>query len=239
MIKLDVLAFGAHPDDVEMTCSGTLAKLAHQGKKTGIIDLTRGELGTRGTPELRMKEAQKAAEVLGLSARENLGFKDVFFTEDEFHLKEVIRMIRKYQPEIVIGNALSDRHPDHGKGSKLVRNAVFMSGLRKIETFENGVLQPPWRPKKYFTYIQDQWITPDFIVDVSDYFDIKLASVKAYASQFYNPESDEPETYISTAVFWDHFTSRAHAVGHLINVTYGEGFNSETPLAIDDLMSLC
>lgn len=237
-MKLDVLAFGAHPDDVEMSCGGTLAKLVTEGKKVGIIDLTRGELGTRGSAEIRDQEAAAAAEILGVHIRENLRFRDAFFTEDEVHLKEVIRMLRKYQPEIVLGNAVSDRHPDHGKGARLVRNACFLSGLPKISTSEAGRQQAAWRPKRYFTYIQDHQLRPDFITDISEHFETKLQSIAAYRSQFYDPNSNEPETYISSKEFWEFFRTRAHNTGHSIGVTYGEGFMSETPLKVGDLLGL-
>lgn len=237
-MKLDVLAFGAHPDDVEMSCGGTLAKLVSEGKKVGIIDLTRGELGTRGTAETRDVEAQDAARILGVHIRENLCFRDGFFVEDEAHQLEIIRMIRKYQPEIVLGNAILDRHPDHGKGSKLVRNALFLSGLAKVETFEKGEKQQAWRPKRFFTYIQDYALEPQFIVDITPFYEQKMASIRAYKTQFYDPNSQEPETYISTKGFWDFFHSRVHNTGHVIGTTYGEGFLSETPIKVADLMDL-
>jgi len=237
-MKLDVLAFGAHPDDVEMSCGGTILNLVAAGKKVGIIDLTRGELGSRGSAELRDEEAAEAAKVLGLSVRENLCFRDGFFHDDEAHQLEVIRMIRKYQPEIVLGNAILDRHPDHGKGSSLVRNAVFLSGLKKIETFEKGEKQTAFRPQKYFTYIQDHHLEPTFVVDISSVFQQKMQAIACYKSQFYNPNSTEELTYISTKTFWDFFEARARNTGHLINVEHGEGFRSETVLKVKDIMEL-
>ena len=237
-MKLAVLAFGAHPDDVEMSCGGTLAKLVSEGRKVGIIDLTRGELGSRGTPEIRDIEAINAAKILGVEVRENLRFRDGFFVEDEAHLYKVIEMIRKYQPEIVLCNAILDRHPDHGRGAKLVRNALFLSGLIKIETFFEGKKQAAWRPKQFFHYIQDHNLVPDFVIDISDFYAQKMASVAAHKSQFYDPHSTEPATYISTPEFWDFFNTRAHNTGHIIGVKYGEGFMAETPLKVGDLMTL-
>lgn len=237
-MKLDVLAFGAHPDDVEMSCGGTLAKLVKEGKKVGIIDLTHGELGSRGSSEIRDKESEHAAKILGVHARENLSFRDVFFLEDEAHTFKVIETLRKYQPEIVLCNAILDRHPDHGKGAKLVRNAVFLSGLIKIKTYFNGEPQKLWRPKRFFHYIQDHNLVPDFIIDITDFYDQKMKSVAAHKSQFYDPKSTEPETYISTPDFWDFFQTRAHNTGHIIGVKYGEGFMAETPLKVNDIMNL-
>ena len=226
-MKLDVLVFGAHPDDVEMSCGGTLAKMVKAGKKVGIIDLTKGDMGTRGTPEIRVAEGESAAEILGVSVRENLGFRDCFFTEDEAHIKEIARVIRKYQPEIVIANAYHDKHPDHGRGSKLVRNAAHMSGSIKLETYEQGQLQTRWRPKRVFFYIQDMELKPDFIVDITEFFEIKIESIRAHKSQFFDPESTEPETYISTPAFWDSFEYRMKTMGHIVGVKYAEGFTSE------------
>lgn len=237
-MKLDVLAFGAHPDDVEMSCGGTILNLIASGKKVGIIDLTRGEMGSRGTAETRDEEAAEAAKVLGVSVRENLCFRDAFFKDDEEHQLAVIRMIRKYQPEIVLANAISDRHPDHGRASSLLHNAFFLSGLKKIETFENGELQAAFRPKKFFTYIQDDHLHPTFVVDISSVFEQKMKAIACYKTQFYNPNSTEAQTYISTKMFWDFFEARARNTGHFINVEHGEGFLSETVLKIDDIMSL-
>lgn len=237
-MKLDILAFGAHPDDVEMSCGGSIAKWVSEGKKVGIVDLTRGELGTRGTADTRDVEARNAADILGVSVRENLQFRDGFFIEDEAHQLEIIRMMRKYRPEIVLGNAILDRHPDHGKGARLVRNAVFMSGLLKIETREGGVIQDPWRPKRFFSYIQDYQLVPDFVIDISNFFEEKIASIKAYKTQFYDPNSTEPETYISSKDFWEFLAARTQNTGHLVGVKHGEGFMSEIPLKIGNMMEL-
>ncbi|MBK9450422.1 MAG: bacillithiol biosynthesis deacetylase BshB1 [Bacteroidetes bacterium] len=235
--KIDVLAFAAHPDDAELACSGTLLKLVAQGRKVGIVDLTRGELGTRGSAEIRDQEAAASAKILGLTVRHNLGFRDGFFREDEEHQLAIIEVVRRFRPDIVLINAPYDRHPDHGRGSELVRNAVFFSGLRRIETSYNGVAQVEWRPAKVWKYIQDQLIMPDFVVDISDFMDTKMEAVKAFSSQFYNPESDEPETYISSKGFMEQLRARAKEMGHLIGVQYGEGFVSEKPLRVEDMMA--
>lgn len=238
MIKLDILAFGAHPDDVELGCSGTIAKEISLGKKVGIIDLTRGELGTRGSAEIRDKEAKKAAEILGVSVRENLGFRDGFFVNDEKHQLEIIKMIRKYKPEIVLCNAIHDRHIDHGKGSKLVSDACFLSGLRKIETELNGENQQAWRPKVVYHYIQWENIKPDFVVDISDFMQNKIDAVMAYDSQFYNPDSKEPVSPITSKNFLDSITYRAQDLGRLVGVDFAEGFTTERYLAVNSLADL-
>ena len=237
-MKLDILAFGAHPDDVELGCSATIAKEIALGKKVGIVDLTRGELGTRGSAELRDKEAMKAAEILGVSVRENLGFADGFFTNDKEHQMEIIKMIRKYQPEIVLCNAIDDRHIDHPKGSQLVSDACFLSGLLKIETEINGQVQEKWRPKQVYHYIQWKNIEPDFVVDVTGYIDKKIASVMAYSSQFFDPNSKEPETPITSKNFTDSIDYRARDLGRLIGVEYAEGFTSERYVAVENLGKL-
>lgn len=237
-MKLDILAFGAHPDDVELGCGATLAKEISLGKKVGIVDLTRGELGTRGSAEIRDQEARAAAEILGVHARENLAFRDGFFTNDEAHQMEIIKMIRKYQPEIVLCNAVADRHIDHAKGSKLVSDACFLSGLRRIETQYNGQSQTHWRPKLVYHYIQWQNITPDFVVDVSGFMDQKVKSVLAYSSQFYDPNSNEPVSPITSKNFLDSITYRAQDLGRIINTDFAEGFTTERYLAINSLDSL-
>ncbi|CAM1346540.1 bacillithiol biosynthesis deacetylase BshB1 [Tenacibaculum crassostreae] len=237
-MKLDILAFGAHPDDVELGCAATIAKEISLGKKVGIIDLTRGELGTRGSAELRDIEATKAAEILGISVRENLGFADGFFTNDKKHQLEIIKMIRKYQPEIVLCNAIDDRHIDHPKGSKLVSDACFLSGLLKIETELNGVKQGKWRPKQVYHYIQWKNIEPDFVVDVTGFINKKIDAVMAYSSQFYDPKSEEPETPITSKNFTDSIEYRARDLGRLIGVDYAEGFTSERYVAVEDFSKL-
>lgn len=238
-MKLDILAIAAHPDDVELSCGATLAKEVAQGKKVGILDLTRGELGTRGTAETRAVEAKDAARILGVAVRENLAFADGFFINDKSHQLEVIKMIRKYKPEIVICNAIDDRHIDHGKGSKLASDACFLSGLIKIETsLFDGVLQEPWRPKHVYHYIQWKNLEPDVVVDVSGYIDVKMEAVLAYKTQFYDAGSKEPETPISSKNFTDSVIYRARDLGRLIGVEYAEGFNVERYPAVDSLFDL-
>ena len=237
-MKLDILCFGAHPDDVELSCSGTILKEIASGKKVGIVDLTRGELGTRGSAEIRDAEAAKAAEILGVTVRENLGFRDGFFVNDEKHQLEVIKMIRKYQPEIVLCNAEDDRHIDHPKGSKLVSDACFLSGLRRIETVLDGENQTASRPKQVYHYIQWKNIEPDFVVDISGYMDTKLESVLAYSSQFYDPNSKEPVTPITSKTFLDSIKYRAEDLGRLVGVTHAEGFTVERYLAVNSLADL-
>ncbi len=237
-IKLDILAIGAHPDDVELGCGATIAKEIAAGKKVGILDLTRGELGTRGSAEIRDKEAKKAANILGVELRENLAFADGFFVNDREHQLEVIKMIRKYQPEIVLCNAIDDRHLDHPKGSQLVSDACFLSGLRKIETLENGENQEVWRPKHVYHYIQWKNIEPDFVVEVNDFIYKKVEAVKAYGSQFYDPNSKEPSSPIATKNFLDSITYRAQDLGRMIGAEYAEGFTTERFVAIDQLDDL-
>lgn len=237
-MKLDILAIGAHPDDVELSCSGTIAKEIANGKKVGILDLTRGELGTRGSAEIRDKEAALAAKILGVSIRENLAFADGFFVNDKTHQLEVIKMIRKYQPDIVLCNAIDDRHIDHPKGSKLASDACFLSGLRKIETELNDVSQNAWRPKNVYHYMQWKNIEPDFVVDVSGYMDIKLKAVQAYSSQFYDPNSKEPVSPITSKNFLDSVRYRASDLGRLIGVESAEGYTSERYVAVSKLDDL-
>ncbi|MCG7503156.1 bacillithiol biosynthesis deacetylase BshB1 [Tenacibaculum sp. Mcav3-52] len=237
-MKLDILAFGAHPDDVELGCAATLTKEISEGKKVGIVDLTRGELGTRGSAELRDKEASIAADILGVSIRENLGFADGFFKNDKEHQLEVIKMIRKYQPEIVLCNAIDDRHIDHSKGSQLVSDACFLSGLLKIVTELDGAQQEKWRPKQVYHYIQWKNIEPDFVVDVTGFMDKKISSVMAYSSQFFDPKSNEPETPITSKNFTDSIEYRARDLGRLIGVDFAEGFTSERYVAVENLSKL-
>ena len=237
-MKLDILAFGAHPDDVELGCGATIAKEVANGKKIGIIDLTRGELGTRGTAETRDQEASAAAKILGVTIRENLAFADGFFVNDKQHQLEVIKMIRKYQPEIVLCNAIDDRHIDHGKGSKLVSDACFLSGLLKIETELDGNQQKQWRPKQVYHYIQWKHIEPEVTVDVTDFIDTKMESVLAYKTQFYDPDSKEPQTPISSKNFTDSIKYRARDLGRIIGVEYAEGFTTERYVAVESLFDL-
>ena len=238
MIKLDILAFGAHPDDVELGCGGTIAKEIALGKKVGIIDLTRGELGTRGSAEIRDNEAAKAAKILGVTVRENLNMRDGFFVNDEEHQLAIIKILRKYQPEIVLCNAIDDRHIDHGKGSKLVSDACFLSGLRKIETEFNNEKQEAWRPKFVYHYIQWKNIKPDFVVDITGYSQIKVDAILAYDSQFYNADTNEPETPIATKNFLESLNYRSQDLGRLIGVDFAEGFTVERYVGVNSLGDL-
>jgi len=233
-MKLDILAFGVHPDDVELGCSGTIMAAIAEGKKVGVVDLTQGELGTRGTAETRKKEAANAAKIMGINIRENLAMADGFFSNDEAHLRKVITVIRKYQPEIILCNAPEDRHPDHGRSAKLVADAAFLSGLRKIESHFEGNNQEKWRPSYVFHYIQDRFIQPSFVIDISAYMSKKIESVLAYSTQFYDPEVNlnEPQTYISSPQFLETVKARAMMLGKRIGVEYAEGFISEKVLGI-------
>lgn len=237
-MKLDILAFGAHPDDVELGCGGTIAKEIKLGKKVGIVDLTRGELGTRGSAEIRDTEAAKAAKILGVSVRESLRMRDGFFLNDEAHQLQIIEMIRKYQPEIVLCNAIDDRHIDHGKGSRLVSDACFLSGLRKIETKYDNKVQEAWRPKVVYHYIQWKNIEPDFVVDISGFEKQKVDAIMAYDSQFFNPDTNEPETPIATKNFLESINYRAQDLGRLIGTDFAEGFTVERHLAVNSLTDL-
>ncbi len=230
-MKVDILAIGAHPDDVELGCGGTLAKLISEGKKVAIVDLTQGELGTRGTNITRAEEAAEASHILGISARENLKMKDGFILNTEEYQMQVVKMIRKYQPEIIFANAIDDRHPDHAKASKLVSDACFLAGLVKIETELEGENQQQWRPKQVFHYIQWKNVTPDFVVDISDFMEKKIESCLAYKTQFYDPNSNEPMTPIATKDFLESLTYRAQDLGRLSGVDFAEGFTSEELLA--------
>jgi bacillithiol biosynthesis deacetylase BshB1 len=239
-MKLDILAFGVHPDDVELGCAGTLMAAISEGKKVGIIDLTQGELGTRGTSETRRTEAADAAKVIGVSVRENLKMADGFFQNDEIHLRKVITAIRKYQPDIVLCNAPEDRHPDHGRSAKLVADAAFLAGLRKIETQQEGKQQTEWRPKNVFHYIQDRFLKPDFVYDISAYFDKKMEAVLCYKTQFFAPgtEIDEPQTYISSPEFLDTVKARALSLGKRIGVKYAEGYITNKTIGIESFDGL-
>ncbi|WP_333695823.1 bacillithiol biosynthesis deacetylase BshB1 [Flavobacterium sp.] len=237
-MELDILAFGAHPDDVELGCAGTLAKEISLGKKVGIIDLTEGELGTRGSVAIRYKESKRASEILGISIRENLKMRDGFFRNDESHQMEVIKMIRKYRPKIVLCNAVEDRHIDHGKGASLVSDACFLSGLKRIETVLNGDIQEAWRPKVVYHYIQWKDIKPDFVVDITGFMDKKVEAIRAYESQFYNPNSNETVTPIATQNFLDSIKYRSQDLGRLIGTDFAEGFTVERYVAVNSLQDL-
>lgn len=237
-MKLDILAIGVHPDDVELSCSGTLLKHLAQGKTAGILDLTRGELGTRGNAELRTKEAMASAAILGVQVREQLSMPDGFFTNTELYQRQIVEVIRRYQPEILLCNAVSDRHPDHGRAAKLAAEACFYSGLVKIETHDNGQKQAAWRPKAVYHYIQDNYLNPDFVIDISAHMDKKMESIMAFSSQFYDPSSKEPETPISSKNFVEYVKSKHALMGRSINVPYAEGFMVSRIPGVESLFDL-
>jgi bacillithiol biosynthesis deacetylase BshB1 len=238
-MKLDILAIGSHPDDVELGCSGTLISEARRGKKVGIVDLTQGELGTRGTIETRYQEAADAGKVMGLAVRENLKMRDGFFRNDEEHQKQLIQVIRKYRPEIVIGNILEDRHPDHGRAGWLIYDACFFAGLRQIKTVgDNGEEQEKWRPKMLLHYIQDRFFEPDIILDVTDVWEQRTEAIKAYRTQFLPDASSDPQTYISSPDFMEALTARARLLGKRIGVKYAEGFLSKKSIGLKNLDAL-
>jgi bacillithiol biosynthesis deacetylase BshB1 len=240
-MKLDILAIGVHPDDVELGCSGTIINEVKNGKKVGVLDLTQGELGTRGTIETRYAEAAEAAKIMGVVVRENLKFRDGFFRNDEEHQMKLIAAIRKFQPDIVIGNILDDRHPDHGRAGHLIADACFLSGLAKIKTAdESGKDQQKWRPRYVLHYMQDWYHEPDLLVDISDSFEQRMKSIQAYATQFHtSPQSEEgPQTYISTPDFLDSVIARARMLGKRIGVKYAEGYITEKKIGIRSLDSL-
>ncbi|WP_412465698.1 bacillithiol biosynthesis deacetylase BshB1 [Pedobacter sp. KLB.chiD] len=237
-MKLDILVIAVHPDDAELCCSGTILKHIALGKKVGIVDLTRGELGTRGTAETRDEEAADSAKILGLHIRENLRMRDGFFQNDEFHRLEVIKAIRKYQPEIILSNALEDRHPDHGRAGDLVYDSVFLSGLPKIETSIDGIKQDAHRPRLLLQFIQDRYLKPDIIVDISDHMDKKIESIQAFKTQFYNPDVEGQQTYISSPEFFESVIGRSREFGKSIGATFGEGFTSRKLLGVDNLFDL-
>lgn len=239
MLKLDILVLSVHPDDAELGCGGTILKHIALGKKVGIVDLTRGELGTRGSAEIRDQEAAAAAKILGLAVRENLAIPDGFFENTKGYQLKVIEAIRKYQPEIIITNAYHDRHPDHGRANELVNTAAFLSGLRKIETYAGTELQEPWRAEILLHFIQDEYIEPDILVDVTDFWDKKIESIYAYGSQFFNPEwGDEPQTYISSPEFIKIVEARGREFGKVIHVKFAEGFTSRRILGVNNLFDL-
>lgn len=237
-MELDIVAFGAHPDDVELACAGTLVVSKQNHKKVGIVDLTRGQLGTRGTPELREKEATEAARILGVDVRVNLGMEDGFFQNDEDHQMEVIKVIRHLRPKIILANALADRHPDHGKAGRLVADAAFLAGLQKIQTVYQEIPQEAWRPSLVLHYVQDYYIKPNIVIDITRQFDRKMEAIKAYKSQFFNPDSTEPATPISGEEFFDVVRARALGMGRYIKAELGEGFISERPLGVEHLSLL-
>ncbi|HEX2534787.1 MAG TPA: bacillithiol biosynthesis deacetylase BshB1 [Chitinophagaceae bacterium] len=238
-MKLDVLAIGVHPDDVELGCSGTLIREVRRGKKAGIIDLTQGELGTRGTVETRYAEAAEAARIMGVSVRENLKMRDGFFRNDEEHQLQLVAALRKYRPEVVLGNILDDRHPDHGRAGQLIFDACFLSGLAQVKTSdEAGNPQEKWRPKHLLHYLQDRFYEPDLIIDISDVWEERLQSILAYTTQFQAAEGDGPQTYISSPAFLDSVTARARLLGKRIGVQFAEGYISKKSIGIHNLDAL-
>ena len=236
--QLDILAFGAHPDDVELSCGGTIAKEVSAGKRVGIVDLTRGELGTRGSANLRDKEARQAASILEVAIRENLGFRDGFFINDEVHQLEIIKILRKYRPKVVLCNAQTDRHIDHGRAASLIHDASFLSGLSKIETVVDNTPQKQWRPSQVYHYMQWNNDPCDFVVDISEFIDKKMAAILAYSSQFYDEKSKEPETPISSQQFLDSIQNRAADLGRMIGVNFAEGFTTQRQLAVSQISDL-
>ena len=239
-MKLGLLAFGVHPDDVELSCAGTLLVEKKKGNRVGIIDLTKGELGTRGTAETRKEEAENSAKTLGVDVRENLEMADAFFRNDEENQRKIISVLRKYQPEIILCNATDDRHPDHGRSAKLVSDSCFLSGLRKIETFDGNVKQEIWKPKYVFNYIQDLYITPSFVVDISDVVEKKLEAIREFKTQFFtgSGNDDEPQTYISTPEFLESVVNRSKMFGKMIGVKHAEGFISKKIIGISSFDAL-
>jgi len=237
-MKLDILCLAAHPDDVELAMGGTIINHTQAGKSVGIVDFTKGELGSRGTAETRTQEAQAASKILGLSVRENLNLGDGFFEINEITLMSVIEQIRRFQPEIVFCNAPSDRHPDHGRGAQLAERACFLSGLLKIETSYDGSIQEKWRPKCVFNYIQDEYHEPDFVVDVTSVYEQRVQAIQAYSTQFFSPGNKGPQTPISSVEFLNFLKGRCTQFGRMIATSYGEGFLSKNPLKIEDVMTL-
>ena len=238
-MKLDLLAIGFHPDDVELGCSGTIINEVKLGKKAGVVDLTQGELGTRGTIETRYEEAAAAAVIMGVHVRENLKMRDGFFINDEAHQLQLIKILRKYQPDIVIGNAVNDRHPDHGRAAKLISDACFFSGLAKIETLgDDGELQEKWRPSYLFHYIQDRFLEPHLIIDITDVFEQRMKAIEAYGTQFKSNSNDGPQTYISSPDFYESVIARARVLGKRIGVRYAEGFTSDKKIGLRSLNAL-
>jgi bacillithiol biosynthesis deacetylase BshB1 len=237
-MKLDVLVFAAHPDDAELGCSGTISSLIAEGKQVGIIDLTQGELGTRGSAKTRLEEALVSKSILGLSVRENLNLGDGFFEVNQETILSLVKMIRKYKPTTILANATQDRHPDHGRGGELQVRAAFLSGLLKIETEIDGELQEPWRATHFFHYIQDRYLIPDFVVDITPFWDVKIKCIEAFKSQFNSAGIDEPQTYISSPEFWEFISARAQEFGHSAGFKYGEGFIKSKQIGLKSLSAL-
>jgi bacillithiol biosynthesis deacetylase BshB1 len=237
-MKLDILAIGAHPDDVELSAGGTLLVHLKRGLKCGIVDMTRGELGSRGNAAIRLEEANRAAEILGVHVRENLEMEDGFFLNDKAHQLSIASVIRKYRPEIILSNAVSDRHPDHGKAAVLVTNAVFLAGLARVSTTSAGQLQEAWKVKAHYHYLQDRFIQPDFVVNVTEVWEKRMEAIFAFKTQFYDPASKEPQTPISTKEFIDFLSARAMDIGRPCGFHYAEGFTVERTIGVSDLFNL-
>lgn len=237
-MTVDILAIGAHPDDVELSCGGTILKHIHLGKTTGIIDLTRGELGTRGDATTRRNEAESAAKILGVMFRENLGMEDGFFENNKLNQLKLVERIRKYRPDMILTNALNDRHPDHGRAAKMVADACFLAGLKKVITKENNDLQEVWRPKMVLHYIQDRYVKPDVVIDISGFMEKRMDAIKAYKSQFYDEHSNEPETPISSKQFMDMLYNRPKEWGRMIGVQFAEGFLCERIIGTGNIFDL-
>ncbi len=237
-MKLDILAIGVHPDDVELSCAGTILRHIELCKTVGILDLTLGELGTRGNATLRTQEAMQSAKILGVSVREQLNMADGFFENNEVNQRQIIEVIRKYQPELILCNAIRDRHPDHGRAAKLTSDACFYSGLSKVETFENKTSQKAWRPKAVYHYIQDNFIEPDFVIDITKYNDKKMESIMAYSSQFFDPNSKEPQTPISSKGFIEYVNSKSRLFGRSISTDFAEGFTVNRYIGVNNLFDL-
>ncbi len=238
MTKVSILVFAAHPDDAELSCSGTIIKHISLGDKVAIVDLTRGEMGTRGTVETRKEESESATKILGIHYRENLEMDDCFFENDYEHQLKIISMIRKYQPDVILANAIDDRHPDHGRAAKLVSESFFKAGLAKIETTLNGEVQKPWRPKNIYHYIQDRYISPAFVVDITEQMEQKLNSIKAFKTQFFDANSTEPTTYISKPEFLESVIARNREFGKLTGGVFAEGFTVEKIIGVDNILAL-
>lgn len=237
-MKLDVLVFAAHPDDAELSCGGTILSLIASGKKVGLVDFTRGEMGTRGTPEIRDEEAAASSKILGLTVRENLKFQDVFFQNDDQHVLEVVKKIRQYQPSIVLANAIADRHPDHPKAAQVVKRAIFLAGLKNVQTELDGQSQEHWYIKSLYHYIQTDLHKPDFVVDVSEFWETRMEAVRAFKSQFFDPSGESSNTLISTPEFMELIEARGREFGMSIRVKYGEGFIADRMPGVSDLTSL-
>ncbi len=239
MQKLDILAIGVHPDDVELGASGTLLQHIALGHSVGLLDLTRGELGTRGSVAIRLAEATAAASLMGAIVRENVAMADGFFEHTEENLLKIIRVVRRYQPSLVLANAIRDRHPDHARAAKLTADACFLSGLRRIETFEDdGTAQECWRPSRVFHYVQDEYIEPDFVFDITPFMEKKLELVRAFKSQFYDPNSEEPSSPISSREFMEFVVARARELGRPAGFEFAEGFNVSKTLGVKNLFQI-